>query len=192
MRHLASPIALAALLAVAAPAADAMAPMRIAIDCPEVAGGHDLLVLSSPAIRPNGVIPQKYVDQSPPLAWTPVPGAASYAVVVEDADAGDKELGLPFVHWLAWNIPRNAKALPEGVSGKPGTAIVEGRNQAGKLGYFGPHPPAGPAHHYHIQLFAISNPVKLPTGSSREQLLGAIKGQVVGKGELVASYASVR
>jgi Raf kinase inhibitor-like YbhB/YbcL family protein len=166
--------------------------MRMAIDRPETAGGHYQLFLTSPAIHQGGVIPRKYVEISPPLAWTPVPGAASYVVIVEDADAGDKTLGLPFVHWLAWNIPYNAKALPEGASTKAGNGIVEGRNHAGKIGYFGPHPPPGPPHHYYFQLFAISNVLKLPAGASREQVFGAIKDEVVGKGELVATYQSGR
>lgn len=189
LRRLAPSAILAASLAAIAPAPAAV-PMRMAVDRPEAAGGRYEIVVHSPAFRENGAIPAKYVDVSPPLGWTPVPGAASYAVIVEDADAGDKTLGLPFVHWLAWNIPYNAKSLPEGASTKPG--LVEGRNQAGKLGYFGPHPPAGPAHHYHFELLAISTVPKLPAGASREQLLGAVKGQVVGKGELVATYASGR
>lgn len=189
MHRLQATVAVVAVLAaLVLPAAHAAVPMRVAIDRPEAAGGHYQLVLRSSAFRENGAIPPKYVDVSPPLSWTPVPGAASYVVIVEDADAGDKKLGLPFVHWLAWNIPYSAKALPEGAKG----GLVEGRNHAGKPGYFGPHPPAGPAHHYHFELLAISTVLKLPAGASREQLLGAIKDQVVGKGELVATFASGR
>jgi phosphatidylethanolamine-binding protein (PEBP) family uncharacterized protein len=134
MRRLTFPAALPLLLAVAAPVAGAATVMRMAIDRPETAGGTYVARVTSPAIRPNGAIPRKYVELSPPLAWTPIPGAASYVVIVEDASAGDKKLGLPFVHWLAWNIPYNAKSLPEGVSGRRGALLVEGRNQAGKIG----------------------------------------------------------
>ena len=190
MRRLRSFAALAAASAALVPLAAAV-PMRIAVDRPEAAGGHYRLILRSPAIPKNGTIPARFVDVSPPLSWTPVPGAASYIVIVEDADAGNRKLRLPFLHWIAWNIPYDAKSLPEGVSTKAG-GMVEGRNDAGKLGYFGPHPPAGPPHHYHFEMLAVSNLVNLPAGSTREQVLGAVKDQVVGTGEFVATYASGR
>jgi len=187
------PAAFAALglIALAVASADAR-PMRVMADLPEAAGGRYLASLSSPAIKPNSDIPRKYVDVSPPLAWKPVPGAASYVVIVEDIDAGDKAAGVPFLHWLAWNIPYNATSLPEGASGKPGAKFVEGRNGAGKIGYFGPHPPPGRAHRYQFQILAISNVVNLPAGASRRDVLKAIRGQAVGHGGFVGFYANPR
>jgi len=188
--HRLSPYAAFALLVALGAAAPAAAQMTILIDRPEAAGGHYLAQLSSPAIKPNNYIPKKYVTVSPPLSWKPVPGAASYVVIVEDTDAGDKKLGLPFLHWIAWNIPYNATSLPEGASGKPGAKFVEGRNGAGKIGYHGPHPPPGPPHRYHFQILAISNLVKLPAGASRDDVLKAIRGLAVGEGEFVGFYAA--
>src|SRR4051794_23168571 len=49
---------------------------------------------------------------SPPLAWRGVEGARSYALVMEDSDATSVK---PFVHWVAWNIPADTTALPEGL-----------------------------------------------------------------------------
>jgi Raf kinase inhibitor-like YbhB/YbcL family protein len=186
-----SAFAALALIAFAVAAAGAK-PMRVMADLPEAAGGRYTTSLSSPAIKPNSDIPKKYVDVSPPLAWKPVPGAASYVVIVEDIDAGDKAAGVPFLHWLAWNIPYNATALAEGASGKPGAKFVEGRNGAGKTGYFGPHPPPGPAHRYQFQILAVSNLVKLPAGAARKDVLKAIRGQVVGHGGFVGFYANPR
>jgi Raf kinase inhibitor-like YbhB/YbcL family protein len=185
-------IALAALISVNA-AVDAAAAqpgeaMRMAIDRPETAGGRFLIALKSPAIQANGTIPRKYVDISPPLSWTPIPGTASYVMIVEDADAGDR--GLPFLHWVAWNIAPNVKALPEGAAARPNPGFVQGKSDAGSVGYFGPHPPPGRPHHYHLQLFAVEGVVNLPAGATREEVLRTINGHVLGKGELVASFAS--
>ena len=191
MRRLPPAAALALVLALGA-AAPAAAQTTILIDRPEAASGRYLAQLSSPGIKPNSYIPKKYVTISPPLAWKPVPGAASYVVIVEDTDAGDKKRGLPFLHWIAWNIPYDATSLPEGASGKAGVKFVEGRNGAGKIGYYGPHPPPGPPHRYHFQILAISNLLKLPAGASREDVLRAIRGLAVGEGQFVGFYANSR
>jgi Raf kinase inhibitor-like YbhB/YbcL family protein len=185
-----SPAAALALLLALGAAVPAPAQMTILIDRPEAAGGRYLARLSSPKIKPNTYIPKKYVTVSPPLAWKPVPGAASYVVIVEDSDAGDRKRGLPFLHWIAWNIPYNATSLPEGASGKAGQKFVEGKNGAGKIGYFGPHPPPGPPHRYHFQILAISNVLKLPAGASRDDVLRAIRGLAVGEGQFVGFYAN--
>jgi Raf kinase inhibitor-like YbhB/YbcL family protein len=171
-------------------ATEAPAQMTTVIDRPEAASGRYLAQLSSPAIKPNSYIPRKFVTVSPPLAWKPVPGAAGYVVIVEDTDAGDKKAGLPFLHWLAWNVPYNATSLLEGASGKSGAKFVEGRNGVGKIGYFGPHPPPGPPHRYHFEILAVSNLLKLPPGASRDDVLKAIRGLVVGQGEFVGFYAN--
>lgn len=183
----ASAFALVLLLGLTVPA---VAQMTTLIERPEAAGGRYLAQLSSSGIKPNGYIPRKYVTLSPPLAWKPVPGAASYVVIVEDTDAGDRKRGLPFLHWIAWNIPYDATSLPEGASGKAGAKLVEGRNGTGGIGYFGPHPPPGPLHRYHFQILAISNLLKLPAGASRDDVLKAIRGLAVGEGAFVGFYAN--
>ncbi len=173
-------------------AAPAAAQMTTVIDRPEAAGSRYLAQLSSPGIKPNSYIPKKYVTVSPPLAWKPVPGAAGYVVIVEDTDSGDRKLGLPFLHWIAWNIPYNATSLAEGASGRAGARFVEGRNGVGKIGYFGPHPPSGPPHRYHFEILAISNLLTLPAGASRDDVLKAIRGHAVGESEFVGFYANTR
>jgi Raf kinase inhibitor-like YbhB/YbcL family protein len=98
-----------------------------------------------------------------------------------DPDAADAH---PFVHWIAWNIPGSAHALPEGgLSG-----LVQGRNSLGKSGYFGPHPPSG-THHYHFQVFALDGPLNLAADADFAKLTVAIKGHVLAQGELVGTYA---
>jgi phosphatidylethanolamine-binding protein (PEBP) family uncharacterized protein len=50
-------------------------------------------------------------------------------------------------------------------------------------------PPKGdPAHHYHVEIFALDWVLDLPHGASRAQLLDAMKGHVLAKGEIVGTY----
>jgi Raf kinase inhibitor-like YbhB/YbcL family protein len=142
------------------------------------------LDLKSPAFAPGGAIPRQYSaygeNRSPPLSWTPAPGARAYALTLQDPDARPR----PYTHWLVWNIPGSATGLPEG--GLPGA--VQGRNDAGGVGYFGPHPPAG-VHHYHFHLMALDAPLTLPAGASLSALTKAAQGHVVAEGELIGAFA---
>ena len=74
------------------------------------------LQVASPTIEPMGAISLKHSDYadgvSPPLTWTAMPHALSYAIIMEDPDA--KPI-TPFVHWVAWNIPGTLTQLPEGL-----------------------------------------------------------------------------
>ena len=68
--------------------------------------------------------------------------------------------------------------------------MLQGRNTRGSLGYFGPRPPVGDApHHYHFQVFALDAVLPLGFGADRDQLLKAIQGHVLAKGEIVGRYA---
>lgn len=152
------------------------------------------VVVESEAVGPGGAIARRYSaygdNRSPPLAWTAVPHAAAYAVIVEDPDAPG---AAPFVHWLIWNIP--GADLPEGVgrgarpAGVPGAA--QGRNSLGQPAYFGPRPPAGTGvHHYHVQVFALDAPLPLDGGADLHELVAALQGHVLADGELVGTFAA--
>jgi Raf kinase inhibitor-like YbhB/YbcL family protein len=152
------------------------------------------LAVSSSAFPSNGVIPEKYSsyhdNDSPPLAWSGAPaGAQSIAVFVQDPDApGDK----PYTHWLICDIPPSVKDLPEDVdhSDNPGnvTGAVQGTNDVGSIGYYGPHPPQGSPHHYHFQVFALSHKLNLAPGFTADDFTHAMKGGVLAKGEVVGLY----
>ena len=59
----------------------------------------------------------------------------------------------------------------------------------GKIGYYGPHPPAmDKPHAYHFQVFALDMKLNLPSGFNRQGLLDRMKGYVVAKGEIVGMY----
>lgn len=152
------------------------------------------LQVSSPAFASNAAIPPRHSEYkdglSPALAWTAVDGAKSYAIVMEDPDA--KPI-TPFVHWLAWNIPAGTTSLPEGVQEQmrltEPDGVMQGRTSRGTMGYLGPRPPVGdPPHHYHVQVLALDRMLELPPGADRDALLGAAKGHVIAKGELVGTY----
>lgn len=155
---------------------------------------RDQLTFSSPSFTANGSIPARNSDYfdgfSPALSWTTVPGAASYAIIMEDPDARPTT---PFVHWLAWNIPANITSLPEGIQEQPRLTepdgVLQGRTTRGSAGYYGPRPPVGdPPHHYHFQLFALDRMLTVPPGTDRETLLAAMEGHVLSKAELLGTF----
>ncbi|HEY5070595.1 MAG TPA: YbhB/YbcL family Raf kinase inhibitor-like protein [Caulobacteraceae bacterium] len=129
---------------------------------------------------------------SPPLAWTPVAGAAAYALVVEDPDAPGLR---PFVHWLIWNVPAGVSALAEGVAAGAAlpAGVIQGSNGAGSAGYFGPRPPAGSGlHHYHFEIFALDRPLALAPGAEAAAFGRSLQGHVLAKGETVATFEAPR
>lgn len=167
-------------LAMARPETQAAAPGKLAV--------------TAPAFSQNGTMPLKFTEYadgvSPAMSWSAVPNAKSYALIMEDPDA---KPALPFVHWVAWNIPAEVTRLPEGVQEQPRLTepdgVLQGRNTRGSTGYYGPRPPVGePAHHYHFQVFALDAKLDVPFGAERDQVLAAMQGHVLAKGELVGKY----
>jgi Raf kinase inhibitor-like YbhB/YbcL family protein len=97
------------------------------------------------------------------------------------------------VHWVAYNIPATANGLPEGLPADPRllkpAGMLQGKNSRGSIGYFGPKPPVGdPPHHYHFQLLALDALLDLKPGASRDEVLEAAKGHVIGGGEAIGTY----
>jgi len=151
--------------------------------------------VTSKAFAADGVIPEKYSGYSqsvsPDLQWSGAPPTTgTFALVMEDPDA--KAMAPePFVHWIAYNIPAMTMTLPEGVPATPEIKGdgMQGLNGTKASGYFGPRPPAGdPPHHYHFQLFALDAELPLRPGANKAALIAAMKGHVVGWGELVGTY----
>jgi len=160
---------------------------------------HKILV-ESPALQNDRPIPRDYTPDgrnvSPPLIWRDVPSLTrELAVIVEDTDAGSPP---PYVHWLIYKIPPTAKGLPEGVPIDPAAAMpaeiagaLQGSNGFRRNLYRGPAPPPGKPHHYHFIVYAVDQPLNLPAGATRQQLLDAMKGHVIGQGEIVSTYERV-
>ena len=74
------------------------------------------LRLSSGALIQGEPIPTRYTcdgeNVSPRLEWSDPPQTTrSFALVVDDPDAA----GTTWVHWVLYNIPAEARSLPEGM-----------------------------------------------------------------------------
>ncbi|RYI88541.1 MAG: YbhB/YbcL family Raf kinase inhibitor-like protein [Acetobacteraceae bacterium] len=167
----------------------------LAKDRPETAAASATAIqVSSPSFGPGEAIPPKHSEYadgvSPRLSWTPVANAKSYVLIAEDPDA--KPI-TPFVHWVAWNIPAHVTTLPEGLQEQDRltepAGLMQGATSRGSVGYYGPRPPVGdPPHRYHFQVLALDTMLALPLGAGRDEVLAALKGRVIAKGELVGTY----
>jgi Raf kinase inhibitor-like YbhB/YbcL family protein len=150
--------------------------------------------LESPVFRNDGDIPSKYTcdgdDVSPPIEWSDVPAAArSLALICDDPDAPKKD----FSHWVLFNIPPRAGALPERVAAKQDLpdGSRQGKNDFGKIGYGGPCPPSG-THRYRFTLYAVDRQLSVPASSSREDVEAALKGHVLETARLTGAYTRSR
>ncbi len=68
--------------------------------------------------------------------------------------------------------------------------MKQGTNSTGSTGYTGPKPPVGdPAHHYHLQVFALDvASLGIDPGATRDEMLQAMRGKVLAKGEIVGAF----
>ena len=145
--------------------------------------------LKSTAFKDGGSIPKKYTcdgdDVSPFLEIkNPPEGTISFALIVDDPDA---TRGIPFDHWLLWNIPPNTQYISE--DNIPQGA-VQGLNDFGVTKWEGPCPPDGSVpHHYVFTLYALDAPIPLSIGATKEELIKLMEGHILGKAELVGLYA---
>lgn len=127
---------------------------------------------------------------SPPLRWSNVPDVKAWAVIVEDPDAPRDQ---PFLHWMIWNIEGRITALPQGLPNAPELvtpqAAIQGKNDMGGYGWFGPRPPAGHGlHRYYFQVFALDGFLPMDAETPLKALLNALKGHTIAKGEMMATY----
>jgi Raf kinase inhibitor-like YbhB/YbcL family protein len=150
--------------------------------------------LSSDAFKPGGPIPARFTcdgqDISPPLRWAGVPaGTVSLALIMDDPDA---PAGI-WVHWVLYNIPLDRSDLSEATSAQPAFAdgSVNGLNSWGRSGYGGPCPPGG-MHRYFFRLYAVDLRLDLQPGATKEAVLAAVQGHVLGQAELMGTYTRAR
>jgi Raf kinase inhibitor-like YbhB/YbcL family protein len=164
---------------------------------PALAAG---LTVTSPAFKNGGRMPMATVfnsfgctggNQSPALAWSGEPaGTQSFAITMFDPDA---PTGSGFWHWTLFNIPPTVHSLPADAGAQGSSTLPagagEGRNDYGFSYYGGPCPPPGPAHHYHITVYAVKV-AKLPLNIETS---GAVVGfnlhfNTLAKGQIVGIY----
>ena len=148
--------------------------------------------LMSNSFIDGGVIPNKFTQvgeqASPQLAWADAPAATqSFVLHMHDMEGARNKTSEDQLHWLVWNIPGDARGLPEGV---PKGDLKNGAHQTSASGdgvYRGPGAPAnGPYHHYVFELFALDTKIDVAANASdpfdtRAKVLAAMQGHVVGK-----------
>lgn len=167
-------------------------------------GGGPVLSVSSTAWADGGEIPMKHAfrgeNKSPAFEFnwstgvTPAQAPATlqtYAVVFHDIENSTNRGTADTLHWTAFNIPGTAKGLPEGLG--PGLLPDGTRNGPGIRGgengsYFGPGAGVGPFHHYVFEFYALDAKLDLPATATREQLMAAMEGHVIGKAAYVGRF----
>jgi Raf kinase inhibitor-like YbhB/YbcL family protein len=155
-------------------------------------GSAMTLKLTSTALTHEGQIPSKYTcdgqDISPPLVWSGLPAKAkSLVLIVDDPDAPDPAAPkMTWVHWVLYNIPPSASALPEAARQLP-AGTLEGVNDWKRTGYGGPCPPIG-RHRYFFKLYALDTLLPDLGKPSKAKLEAQMKGHVIAQGELVGTY----
>jgi Raf kinase inhibitor-like YbhB/YbcL family protein len=149
------------------------------------------MMVTSDAFPDGGVVPEKYAvrgdNVQPGFEFTYIPeNAVSLAIIFHDIDVSLGGGTDDVLHWLAWNIPMSAGPIPEG---RLPDGSVSGNNIRQQPGYMGPGAPVGERyHHYVFEFYALSENLDLPADASRQDLLAAMEGKIVGKAAYVGRY----
>jgi Raf kinase inhibitor-like YbhB/YbcL family protein len=154
------------------------------------------LALSSPDFEDGAVIPNKYTQAdpnpvSPKLEWKNVPaGTQSFVLLIHDPDVALQKKSDDVTHWMAFNIPGTATELAGGQSAEPKLAdgTVQITNTGRKVGFMGPGAPPGTYHHYTFELYALDTKLDLGPDATRDQVVAAMQGHILGKGVLVGRF----
>ena len=157
--------------------------------CPAQEPGPHRFVLRSPEVADGGILPVDFTGDGSgatlPLEWDRVPeGTASYAVIMHHVDPEGKTKW----YWTLYNIPANVRSLPKNVTGVGtlGNNSINGRTE-----YAPPHSKGQGTKTYIYTVYALSAPPQLsvePSHVSREALLEAITGSILGSAELKDVY----
>ena len=110
----------------------------------------------------------------------------TYAVILHDVENSANKTTADTLHWSAFNIPGTATGLPEGLgSGDLPDGTRNGPGNASRAGkppaYDGPGAGQGPIHHYLFEFYALDTKLDLPANTTREDLMKAMDGHIVGK-----------
>jgi Raf kinase inhibitor-like YbhB/YbcL family protein len=91
-----------------------------------------------------------------------------------------------WTHWLIWNIdPQTTDIFENSV---PNNAI-EGTTGFKETKWGGPCPPAGTGvHRYIFTLYALNNPLTLPSTTDVAELRKAMSNHIIDEAELIGHY----
>lgn len=143
-----------------------------------------------PAFGNGETIPSRHTcdgaNISPPLSFFGAPEeTVEFAVVAEDPDV---ILNPPYTHWLIWGIDGFTGFVAADQNKRPTPGLRQGTAGSGEVGYEGMCPPAGETHRYVFKVYALDEKMELKEGATRRQVKSAMKGHIVGKGELEGYY----
>ena len=164
-----------------------------------------VLSVTSGAFPDGGEVPMKNSgrgeNQSPDFEFhwslganpaSPPQDLQSYAVIFHDIENSTNKTTEDTLHWSAFNIPGSAKGLPAGLGSgdlPDGTRNGPGINaRRGTPSYFGPGAGPGPFHHYVFEFYALDTKLDLPANTTRDALLKAMEGHVIGKAAYVGRF----
>lgn len=155
------------------------------------------LTLTSPDFEDGGIIPNKYTQAdsspvSPKLEWSHVPaGTQSFVLLLHDPDTALQKKTDDVTHWMIFNIPGTASELAGDQPAEPKLpdGTIQIKNLRGGVGYMGPGAgAAGPYHHYTFELFALDTKLDLGPDATRDQVVAAMQGHILGRGILVGRF----
>ena len=153
------------------------------------------ITLSSSSFPPNGDMPTncscRGSQVSPALTWEANdPDIQAYTVLMTDYDVPTPTFPLfNLSHWVIYNLPASVRSLPEAVTAEQMQLLGGkiGKNSTGNLAFIGPCPPAG-RHAYVFRVYALDEPLTFTEAPNKQQILEAIRGHVLGYGELTGYF----
>jgi len=170
------------------PAGRGAAPARVVLSVTSSAWADGAEVPMHNAFRGDNKSPAFEFHWS--IGNTPAEAPAelkTYAVIFHDIENSTNKTTTDTLHWTAFNIPGTAKGLSEGLGTgdlpdgtRNGPGIMARGGQA-PGGYFGPGAGVGPIHHYVFEFYALDTKLDLPANTSRDELMKAMDGHVIGK-----------
>jgi Raf kinase inhibitor-like YbhB/YbcL family protein len=185
-----SAAAFAVLIATPAFAQPAPMPTRpnALAEFPPRNGAH--LTVSTPSFGDGGDIPfentQYRGNNFPGVAWTAgPPDTKSYVVIMQDADVVRN--GAPILHWTLYDVPPDVTKLDPGMTaaGNPPGSYYGPNMRGDAQPYAGPHPPPGPKHHYHLQVFALDDSLPPNPAMTYDTLTEQMRDHILASGEVV-------
>ena len=155
-------------------------------------GASDMaFTLRSPDFANGADIPKQFTcsgeDRSPALEWGDAPaGTKSFALVADDPDA---PVGT-WVHWVIFNIPGTAHALPGAVAkqARLSDGTHQGQNDFRKVGYNGPCPPPGKPHRYFFKLYALNAELSLSSSATKSDVERGMESHILGHAEWMGRF----
>jgi Raf kinase inhibitor-like YbhB/YbcL family protein len=134
----------------------------------------------------------KGAGTSPQIAWSDVPPqTASLVLISVDWDVPSPAFRLlGFTHWTLFDIPPGVTEVDAGnsVQALKAKGISSGLNSGGSVGYMPMCPPMG-IHKYIFRVYALDVAQLQPASPERGAIIDAMKGHVLGYGELSAFFS---